>query len=66
MSFISYAGLLKGAEKSTRKMETLQQLKRLTQLITVNYHPPPKLCEHYATQFTQLKKAGARLGANDL
>jgi hypothetical protein len=40
MSFISYAGLIKGAEKSTRKVETLQQLKRLTQLITVNYQTP--------------------------
>lgn len=34
MSFVSYAELLKGAEKSTRKAETLQQLNRLTQQIT--------------------------------
>ena len=66
MSFISYAELLKGAEKSTRKAETLQQLKRLTQQITVNYQTSSILCEHYATQFTQLKEVGTPIGANDL
>ncbi len=66
MSFISYAELLKGAEKSTRKAETLQQLKQLTQQITVNYQISSNLCEHYATQFTRLKEAGTPIGANDL
>ena len=66
MSFISYAELLKGAEKSTRKAETLQQLKRLTQQITVDYQISSNLCEHYATQFIQLKEAGTPFGANDL
>ena len=66
MSFISYAELLKGAEKSTRKGETLQQLNRLTQQITVNYQISANLCEHYATQFTLLKEAGTPIGANDL
>ena len=66
MSFISYAELLKGAEKSTRKAETLQQLKRLTQQITVDYETSHNLCEHYASQFIQLKEAGTPIGANDL
>jgi tRNA(fMet)-specific endonuclease VapC len=66
MLYISYAVLLKGAEKSTRKEETLQQLKRLTQQITVNYQVSSKLCEHYATQFTQLNEAGTTMGANNL
>ena len=66
MSFISYAGLLKCAEKSIRKAETLQQLNRLTQQITINYQISANLCEHYATQFTLLKEAGTPIDANDL
>ena len=66
MSFISYAELLKGAEKSKRKAETLQQLNRLTQQIAVNYQISANLCEHYATQFTQLKEAGTPIGASNL
>ena len=66
MSFISYAELLKGAEKNTRKAETLQQLNRLTQQIAVNYQISANLCEHYATQFILLKEAGTPIGANDL
>ncbi|MDD5269305.1 MAG: type II toxin-antitoxin system VapC family toxin [Methylococcales bacterium] len=66
MSFISYAELLKGAEKSIRKAETLQQLNRLTQQITISYQISVNLCEHYATQFTLLKEAGTPIGANDL
>jgi tRNA(fMet)-specific endonuclease VapC len=66
MSFISYAELLKCAEKSIRKAETLQQLNRLTQQITINYQISANLCEHYATQFTLLKEAGTPIGGNDL
>lgn len=66
MSFITYAELLKGAERSTRKAQVLRQLKQLTQVISVLYETSPSLCEHYATQFTQLKEAGTPIGANDL
>lgn len=66
MSFFTYAELLKGAERSTRKAQVLRQLKQLTQIISVQYETSPSLCEHYATQFTQLKEAGTPIGANDL
>ena len=58
--------LLKGAEKSTRKAETLQLLNRLTQQITINYQISANLCGHYATQFILLKEAGTPIGANNL
>jgi tRNA(fMet)-specific endonuclease VapC len=66
MSFFTYAELLKGAERSTRKIQVLRQLNQLTQLIPVQYNTGHSLCEHYATQFTQLKEAGTPIGANDL
>lgn len=66
MSFFTYAELLKGAERSTRKTQVLHQLKQLTQVISVQYETSSRLCEHYATQFTQLKETGTPIGANDL
>lgn len=66
MSFVTYAELLKGAERSTRKAQVLNQLDQLTQVIPVQYDTNPSLCEHYATQFTVLKTAGTPIGANDL
>ena len=66
MSFVTYAELLKGAERSTRKAQVLNQLKQLTQVIPVLYDTSPGLCEHYASQFTLLKAAGTPIGANDL
>lgn len=66
MSFITYAELLKGAERSTRKAQVLLQLNQLTQLIPVQYNANHSLCEHYAAQFTRLKEAGTPIGANDL
>lgn len=66
MSFFTYAELLKGAERSTRKAQVLRQINQLTQTIPVKYDTSPSLCEHYATQFTQLKEAGTPIGANDL
>jgi tRNA(fMet)-specific endonuclease VapC len=35
MSFVSYAELLQGAERSTRKEQVLKQIKQLTRLIGV-------------------------------
>jgi tRNA(fMet)-specific endonuclease VapC len=66
MSFFTYAELLKGAERSTRKAQVLSQLNQLTQVIPVQYNTTPGLCQHYATQFTLLKTAGIPIGANDL
>ena len=66
MSFFTYAELLKGAERSSRKAEVLRQLDRLTRQIPVLHDSTPALCEHYAAQFTRLKHAGTPIGANDL
>lgn len=66
MSFFTYAELLKGAERSTRKAQVGSQLRQLTQVIPVQYATNADLCQHYATQFTLLKAAGTPIGANDL
>lgn len=66
MSFFTYAELLKGAERSSRKAEVLRQLDRLTRQVPVIYEGTPSLCEHYAAHFTRLKLAGTPIGANDL
>ena len=66
MSFFTFSELLKGAERSNRKPEVLRQLGELARHIPVQYATNKALCEHYATQFTQLKEAGTPIGANDL
>lgn len=66
MSFITYAELLKGAERSTRKSEVVRNLEALTRHIPVIYPNNSRVCEHYAEQFTQLKARGTPIGANDL
>ena len=66
MSFVTYAELLKGAERSTRKPDVLRQLDRLTRQVPVSYPCNQRICQHYAEQFTRLKAAGTPIGANDL
>lgn len=66
MSFITWAELLKGAERSTRKPEVLKRLDALSRQIKVLYPSGPAICRHYAEQFTRLKDAGTPIGANDL
>lgn len=66
MSFVSYAELLKGAERSTRKLEVLRRLEALTRQVPVLYGIGPALCEQYATQSTRLRTAGMPIGGNDL
>ena len=66
MSFLTYAELLKGAERGARKDKVLRDLDKLTRQIRVIYHVNHALCEYYAIHFTQLKKAGTPIGANDL
>jgi len=66
MSFITWAELLKGAERSQRKAETLRRLDNLARLVPVLYPTGAAICQHYARHFTQLKDAGTPIGANDL
>ncbi len=66
MSFFTFAELLMGAERSTRKADTLRRLEALTRVVPVSYTTDRALCEHYAVQFTRLRAAGTPTGANDL
>jgi tRNA(fMet)-specific endonuclease VapC len=66
MSFFTYAELLKGAERSTKKAEVLRQIDQLTRTVKVEFTADASLCEHYAEQFPRLKEAGTPIGANDL
>ena len=66
MSFFTYAELLKGAQRSTRKAEVLRGLADLTRSIPVRYGASTAMCEHYAVHFTRLRAAGTPIGANDL
>lgn len=66
MSFITWAELLKGAERSTRKAEVLRRLDALARQVPVIYPAGPAICRHYAGQFMRLKDAGTPIGANDL
>lgn len=66
MSFVTYAELIKGAERSSRKAEVLRRLEALTRQVPVVFDTSHALCGHYAAQFTRLKEAGTPIGANDL
>lgn len=66
MSFVTYAELLKGAERSTRKAEVLQRLDGLTAQVPVVYPKGPAVCEHYAVHAARLKSACTPIGGNDL
>lgn len=66
MSFVTWAELLKGAQRSTRKPEVLRRLDVLARQVAVLYPAGPAICQHYAEQFMRLKDAGTPIGANDL
>ena len=66
MSFVTWAELLKGAERSTRKPDVLRRLDALARQVAVIYPTGAAICRHYAEQSTRLKDAGTPIGANDL
>ena len=66
MSFVTFAELLKGAERSTRKADVLKRLDLLIGQVPVSYPIDSEICRHYAKQCTRLKAAGALIGGNDL
>ena len=66
MSFVTWAELLKGAERSTRKTEVLRRLNALARQVPVRYPADSAICRHYAEQATRLREAGTLIGANDL
>ena len=63
MSFVTYAELLKGAERSTRKAEVLRRIEALSRQVEVAYLQDAAICEHYAVQSAQLKLPERRLEA---
>ena len=66
MSFVTYAELLKGAERSTRKADVLHRLDLLIRQVPVSYPTDAGICRHYAEQFARLKAAGMPIGGSDL
>ncbi|MDQ7089969.1 MAG: type II toxin-antitoxin system VapC family toxin [Methylococcales bacterium] len=66
MSFVTYAELLKGAERSTRKERVLKQIEQLIRIIPVKFDLKADICHYYAIHFTKLKLAGTPIGGNDL
>lgn len=66
MSFITWAELLKGAERSVRKPDVLRRLDALARQVAVLYPTGPAICAHYAAQSARLEEAGTPIGANDL
>ncbi|MFD2190797.1 type II toxin-antitoxin system VapC family toxin [Pistricoccus aurantiacus] len=66
MSFITYAELLKGAERSTKSARVIRQLEDLVRYIPVRWQVTRTFCEHYARQSTRLQQADTPIGANDL
>ncbi len=66
MSFFTYAELLKGAERSTKKADVIKRIDQLTRTVGVDFAASAALCEYYAEQFPRLKEAGTPIGANDL
>ena len=66
MSFVTYAELLKGAERSVRKNEVLRQLAALTRQVTVLFQADAAMCAHHARHAAGLQAAGTPIGANDL
>ena len=65
-SFVTFAELLKGAERSTRKTEVVRRLNQLTRQVPISYPTGVDICRHYAEEFTRLRTAGTPIGANDL
>ena len=66
MSFVTYAELLKGAERSTRKSEVLRKINRVVQQIVVLHQASSDMCRHYAEQVVRLREVGTPIGNNDL
>lgn len=66
MSFVTFAELLGGAERSSRKPEAVRRLEQVSRLVPVAYPSSSGICHHYAEQFTRLRAAGTPIGANDL
>lgn len=66
MSFVTWAELLKGAERSSRRDVVRQRLDALALQVPVVFDIDARLCAHYAEHGARLKEAGTPIGGNDL
>jgi tRNA(fMet)-specific endonuclease VapC len=66
MSYVTFAELLKGAERSSSKPDVLRRLDDLTRVVPVRYDVVRAHCAHYAAQFTHLRACGTPIGGNEL
>jgi tRNA(fMet)-specific endonuclease VapC len=66
MSFVTYAELLKGAEKSVRREQVIRQINQICQIIPVWYQLDQAICQHYARHANLLREKGTPIGGNDL
>ena len=66
MSFVTYAELLKGAARRTRKAEVLCQLGQLVRVVPVFFDTSQTLCHHYAVEANRLRTVGTPISGNDL
>lgn len=65
MSFVTYAELLKGANRSNNPPQALAKIAQIIQRIAVLY-PDNKTCEFYGVWSNKLKQQGTPIGNNDL
>jgi len=66
MSFVTWAELLKGVQRSARPDDTRQQLDRMVRTVPVSYTIDHRICAHYAHHSARLKESGTPIGGNDL
>lgn len=66
MSFVTWAELLKGAERSRVPGKVRERLRRVAESIPVLFEVSPAMCEHQARLAVTLKAQGTPIGANDL
>ena len=66
MSFFTFAELLMGAERSTRKPDVLRRLGALSRVVPAHYGANRTIRDRYAVLFTQLRSAETLIGANNL
>lgn len=65
MSFVTYAELFKGANRSNNPPQALAKIAQIIQRIAVLY-PDNKTCEFYGVWSNKLKQQGTPIGNNDL
>ena len=66
MSFVTWAELIKGAERSNRRDDVRRRLDDLAREVPVVFSTDHLMCEHYAVQSCRLKAAATPIGGNDL